>query len=382
MGRSTGSSVVCIPPRTYPERRGVPPGRFGLKAAAASRRTARTSIPYDHRMQGSAEAGVVHLRLVVPSDCTKRVLRELQDSAAVVNVAHVPESSLKPRGDLVLCDVAREEVSVVIDELRRLGLEQTGSISVDTVDTIISRSASEAVRAAAGSPSDAVVWEEVEARTSEGAELSFNFVAFMVLAMLIAAVGILTDSQILVIGAMVVGPEFGPLAGLCIALVQRRIGLAARSAVALLVGLPVAIVITMLVTFLLRQAGAAPERLVAQGRPDTFFIAHPDTFSVLVALIAGSAGLLSLTTSKSGALMGVLISVTTIPAAANVGVAMAYGDWVEVSGASAQLGLNLACIVVAGVVTLAVQRMSFNRRLQRAASHWTSTEAHPPGGAG
>ena len=286
----------------------------------------------------------------------------------MVNVAHVPDSSLKPRGDLVLCDVAREEVSVVIDELRRLGLEQNGSISVDTVDTIISRSASEAVRAAAGSPSDAVVWEEVEARTSEGAELSFNFLAFMVLAMLIAAVGILTDSQILVIGAMVVGPEFGPLAGLCIALVQRRIGLAGRSAVALLVGLPVAIVITMLVTFFLRQAGTAPETLVAQQRPDTFFIAHPDTFTVLVALIAGSAGLLSLTTSKSGALMGVLISVTTIPAAANVGVATAYGDWPEVRGASAQLGLNLACIVVAGVATLAVQRLSFRRRLRRAAS--------------
>ena len=48
----------------------------------------------------------------------------------------------------------------------------------------------------------------------------------MILATLIAAVGIVTDSIILIIGAMIVGPEFGPLAGLCVALVQRRRALA------------------------------------------------------------------------------------------------------------------------------------------------------------
>jgi uncharacterized membrane protein len=76
--------------------------------------------------------------------------------------------------------------------------------------------------------------------------------------------------------------------------------------------------------------------------------------------------MLSLSTAKSGTLIGVLISVTTIPAAANVGVAAAYGDWNEVGGAAAQLALNLVCIVVAGVVTLALQRYLYRRR--RAAS--------------
>ena len=71
-------------------------------------------------------------------------------------------------------------------------------------------------------PSDAVVWEEVEARTSETTELGGNFLVFMVLACLIASVGIFTGSPILIVGAMVVGPEFGPLAGLCVAIVERR----------------------------------------------------------------------------------------------------------------------------------------------------------------
>jgi uncharacterized hydrophobic protein (TIGR00271 family) len=313
-----------------------------------------------------AEAGIVHLRLIVPTQETENVLQALERSPTVLNLVRLPGSALKPAGDFVLCDVAREEVSVVIDQLTKLGVDRSGSISIAEVDSVISTEASRAAVAARGSPADAVIWEEVEAHTSESAELSWSFLAFMMLATLIAAIGILTDSQILIIGAMVVGPEFGPLAGLCVALVQRRLELARRSAMALIVGFPVAIALTIVVVLVLRAAGPAPDEIAAQGRPATFFIAHPGTFSVLVALLAGVAGLLSLTTAKSGALLGVLISVTTIPAAANVGVATAYSDWSEFRGALAQLGINLSCIVVGGVTTLALERLGFLRRLRRA----------------
>jgi uncharacterized membrane protein len=75
--------------------------------------------------------------------------------------------------------------------------------------------------------------------------------------------------------------------------------------------------------------------------------------------------MLSLQTAKSSALIGVLISVTTIPAAANIGVAAAYRDWEEFRGAALQLGINLVMIVVAGVTTLAVARWRHRRRRQR-----------------
>jgi uncharacterized hydrophobic protein (TIGR00271 family) len=313
-----------------------------------------------------ARAGIVHLRLIVPSEAAPGVLETLDASRAVINVVRVPGASVKPEGDLILCDVAREDASVVVAELRAHGLERSGSISIDAVDSMISTGARRAAVEATGSPTDAVIWEEVEARTSESAELSFSFLAFMVLATLIAAVGILTDSQVLIIGAMVVGPEFGPLAGLCVALVQRETQLALRSATALAVGFPTAIAATFLLVVVLRTAGPAPEAIAALARPATFFISHPSTYSVLVALFAGVAGMLSLTTAKSGALVGVLISVTTIPAAANVGVAAAYADWHELRGALSQLLLNLVCIVAAGVGTLTVQRIAFERRMQRA----------------
>jgi uncharacterized hydrophobic protein (TIGR00271 family) len=308
---------------------------------------------------------VVHLRIVAPPGLVRRALDLLVESPAVVNVIHLEGASRKPRGDVILCDVAREEASVVIADLRELGLAESGSIAIENVDTSISHVAAEAEAAASGMAADAVVWEEVESRTSESAELSVSFLAFMALATMIAAVGIMTDSQVLIIGAMVVGPEFGPLAGFCVALVDRRLALAKRSLAALTVGFPFAIGVTIFLTLVLRWAGQAPETVAAVSRPATYFIAHPDTFSVIVAILAGVAGTLSLTTAKSGALVGVLISVTTIPAAANVGVATAYGDWNEVGGASAQLGINLVCLIVASVSTLALQRMLYERRRGR-----------------
>jgi uncharacterized hydrophobic protein (TIGR00271 family) len=219
-----------------------------------------------------------------------------------------------------------------------------------------------------GSPADAVVWETVEFQTSESAHLSGSFLAFMVLATLIAALGRLQDSLILIIGAMIVGPEFGPLSGLSVALVQHRRGLARRSAATLAVGFPVGIAASFAVTLVLRAAGSAPDDLEEISRSATLFISHPDEYSVLVALLAGVAGALSLSTAKSGALVGVLISITTIPAAANVGVASAYGDWSEAGGALAQLVVNLTCIVIAVIATLVLQRWLYQRRRRLSAA--------------
>jgi uncharacterized hydrophobic protein (TIGR00271 family) len=305
---------------------------------------------------------VIHLRIVAPEEVAHRALEVLDASPAVLNIVHLHGVARKPPGDMILCDIAREEASVIIGDLKELDIPRVGSISVENVDTAISEAAVAAEDAAPGLPSDAVVWEEVEQRTSENTELSISFVAFMVLAMQIGAVGILLDQPILIVGAMVVGPEFGPLAGLSVALVQRRGDLARRSLAALGVGFPAGIVMACLATLVFQAVGASPDDFVPSQHELTGFISKPDFFSFFVAFVAGTAGILSLTNAKSGALIGVLISVTTIPAASNIGVAAAYGDWHEAGGAAGQLAINLTSIVLAGVLTLFVQRRYYVAR--------------------
>jgi uncharacterized hydrophobic protein (TIGR00271 family) len=309
---------------------------------------------------------VIHLRIVVPSYQAEHALDLLEQSPAVINVIYLERAARKPEGDVILCDVAREEASVLISDLKELDIEREGSIAVEIIDSQISEAAVVAEKAAAGLPSDAVVWEEVESRTSENVELSANFLAFMILATLIAAAGIYLDQTILIIGAMVVGPEFGPLAGLIVAAVQKRADLAKRSLLAIAVGFPVAITITFLVTLALNGLDLLPESFTS-GEEGTFtdFISEPDFFSFFVAYLAGVAGVLSLTAAKSGALIGVLISVTTIPAAANIGVAAAMGDTDEWLGAMGQLSLNLTALMLAGILTLFIQRRLYVRRRRR-----------------
>ena len=123
-----------------------------------------------------------------------------------------------------------------------------------------------------------------------------------------------------------------------------------------------------------------PEDFSQSGHPFTQFISDPDFLSFFVAFVAGAAGMLSLTSAKSGALVGVLISVTTIPAASNIAVAAAYGDWSEARGAALQLGLNLAGIVLAGVLTLFVQRRWYVIRRRKHLKEPSRSAAGLPGG--
>ena len=305
---------------------------------------------------------MVHLRIVTPPDRTDAVLGILDCTPSVINIIKLPGAARRPEGDVVLADVAREDASVILEDLKRLGIHEDGSISLELIDTAISRHADAAEKHAPGAPADAVVWEEVEQRTNENVELSGVFLVFMVLAGLLAAVGIFLDSEILIVGAMVVGPEFGPIAGFCVALISRRRKLAVRSGVALAVGFPLAIACVYVATLIFKATDLTPEDFNSADHQIADLISSPDIFSVIVALCAGAAGMLSLSTAKSGALIGVLISVTTIPAAANIGVAAAYNDrdgWV---GSLEQLGINLAAILVAGTAVLAVQRMLYERR--------------------
>jgi uncharacterized hydrophobic protein (TIGR00271 family) len=308
---------------------------------------------------------VIHLRIVTPADRADAALDVLERSASVCNVVHLEGAARRPQGDVILADVAREDASVMISDLRELGLQRDGSISIDPIETQLSDHADRAIEHAKGAPADAVVWEEVEARTSEQVELSAVYVAFMVLAGLLAMVGIYQDSAILIVGAMVVGPEFGPLAGLCVALVHLRGRLALRSAVALAAGFPLTIVVVYLVALLFKATGLFDATFSQENHGLANLISEPDFFAFFVAACAGAAGMLSLSTAKSGALIGVLISVTTIPAAANIGVASAYRDWDTAAGSAAQLAINLCSIVVAGTAVLYLQRLLYLRRKHR-----------------
>jgi uncharacterized hydrophobic protein (TIGR00271 family) len=304
---------------------------------------------------------MLHLRVSVPTALTDGVVQVLSDDPAVSSLSVLRGASVRPEGDVLFADVAREAANDIVDRLSDLGVHHDGSVHLEPVHTWFSRRGFEAERLAPGSSADSVVWAEVTHRAYQDSELNWTFLSFMTLATWIAGIAIILDSPILVIGAMVLGPEFGAVAALGVALVRRRyrlLGLATRT---LAVGFTVAILMTVAAALVGRALGWVTVQDVVGSRPDTAFVYTPDQWSFIVALIAAAAGVLSLTSDRVGGLSGVFISVTTIPAAGNVALGIAFGVGEAVVGSSVQLLLNLSGMALAGWLTLAFQEAVWER---------------------
>ena len=276
---------------------------------------------------------LLQLRVTVPPDRTAQVRDLFAGDAGTAHLSVLAGASVMPAGDLVVAEVARESADGLIGALKRLGIDEDGGI----------------------------VWEQVVRTTDAESTLSASYLAFLTIATLLAAAAIINDSAILVIGAMVLGPEFAPLAALAVAVVHRRPSIARRAAVSLTVGFALAIAVTALAVLAGRALGWFGTEVLTAERPETRFITQPDRWSVVVAVLAGIAGVLSLTAARSGALVGVFISVTTVPAAADMAVALALGGSSEFVRAATQLGINLAGILTAALATLALQKAVWHR---------------------
>ncbi|MGP3958453.1 DUF389 domain-containing protein [Nonomuraea sp. 3N208] len=296
---------------------------------------------------------MLHLRMISPPTRTDEVTAVLEDCPGITNIVVLPGAAREPKGDVILCDAARESANEVIGRLK--WLETEGSIAIEQIDLSLSKVAEEAVEEAPGEPDDAVIWEELAQRVSADSRITWAYLVFLAVATQIAGIGILQNSPILIVGAMVLGPEFGAVAAICFGLLQRRWGLITTSLRTLAVGFAVAIAITFACAFVSTWLGwIGDANLVTNA--EVQFIVKPDKWSFIVALLAGTAGVLSITAGKSSALVGVFISVTTVPAAGYVAVALALGHWLEVGPSVGQLAVNIAGMILSGTATLAIQR--------------------------
>lgn len=308
---------------------------------------------------------MLHVRLIAPPESTAEILRLLDASPAVTHLCLNEQSARKPSGDVVSFDVAREGATSVLEAVRGFGLDRKGAIVVENLDISISESAIKAEEETPGEPADAVVWEGLEQSAGEETRLSITYLCFMMVATMIAGIGVMLDQPILIVGAMVVGPEFGPLVAFCIGIVTRHRDHATRALGTLVLGFAVGMAAAVIFTWIMTALGLLDQSMLIAERPLTSFIWKPDALSWIVGFLAGIAGMLALTSAKSGALVGVLISVTTIPAAANAAVALAYWVPSEAVGSAIQLVINLSAIAVAGTLTLLILKARAERLARR-----------------
>jgi uncharacterized hydrophobic protein (TIGR00271 family) len=206
----------------------------------------------------------------------------------------------------------------------------------------------------------AVVWADLLGQAGEHARPVARFLILMAAAGVIAAYGVIYANGILIVGAMAVSPDFLPIAATCIGLVARRPRLVGRAFWTLTAGLGTAGVTAGLLTILLDALDLLPASFQV-GENGLAGLTTVNSSTIVVALVAGVAGILALET-RAGAAVGVAISVTTIPASAYLGVAAGVGEIGKASGALAVLAINVAMLLVGGSLTLMAQQALTRRR--------------------
>ena len=299
---------------------------------------------------------MLHVRIASPPGLTERLLQALTTDGVedlVVLTARWPD------GDVVQFDLPQGSANAVFQRLHDPQLAGLRSVMIEAVDASLTEpeSARPAFRRDAQHGELAPVWEMVEAGIRAGAIYPPSFFVLLLIAALIACVGVLTNSQILIVGAMVVGPEYGAIIAVALGIERHRARPVRQGLTALLAGFLIAIAAAVIFGVAIRWSGHTPAAFQEGIRPVASLIDSPNLFSVIVAVLAAIVGVVSLTLSRASSLIGVFISVTTIPAAAALGLALAYQTWARAGGAALQLLLNAGLLILVGAATLRVQRL-------------------------
>lgn len=315
------------------------------------------------------DSTMLHVRVVSPAGQTAGIVDLLAADPGVVNVVVLPGAARQPGGDAVQFDLSNSAANPVLGRLRDLQADQVGPISVEAVDAIIGTGNLDRPHRGSYHGETAPVWGLVEAKVAADSVYAPSFYILLALAGLIGAVGILTNSTILIVGAMVVGPEYSAIIAVALGIERRDRAAIRRGVRALAGGFLMAIAVTLLFSLVIRGIGHVPQAYRLGVRPVSDLINSPDLFSVIVAVLAGIVGVVSLTEARAGAMIGVFISVTTIPAAADLGLSLAFQNWHAAGGAALQLLLNVVLLIVVGAMALRGQRLFWHDRGRPAAGN-------------
>ncbi|MFZ0189539.1 MAG: DUF389 domain-containing protein [Streptosporangiaceae bacterium] len=309
-----------------------------------------------------------HVRLVSVPDRTSELVEALTADPGVSNLIVLSGVARGPASDAIQFDVRPRSANAVFRRLQAFQDDRDSTVTIDYVDATLGERVPSAAEHFLMQRDIAPVWEVVEARIRSDAVYAPSFYILLAIAALIGAVGILTNSQILIVGAMVVGPEYNAIMGVALGIDKRSRRPVIRGLLALLVGFSAAMIVTLLFALAIRWSGHTPKPYLLGVRPVSSLIDSPNLFSIVVAVLAGIVGVVSLTEARASALIGVFISVTTIPAAADIGLSVGYGSWSEARGSAFQLLLNVTVLIIMGALVLRIQRIIWGGRERAEAS--------------
>ena len=292
---------------------------------------------------------MIALEVFGESALLDRVASALDRTDGVSHVACI--DATRPGHALVSARVRPRSVDALLDTLHGLGVADS-DVTLDRIEVVGALSQGRAERT--------MVWADVLGTAWLNARPLARYLAFMVVAGVIACYGVVDNNGILVVGAMAVSPDLLPITAIAVGIVGRQAELASRALLTLGLGLAAAGTAAAASTLIQDRLGFIPSSYSVHATGVLRGLTTVSNETVAVALFAGVAGMLALETRASSG-VGVAISVTTIPAVGYFGVAVGLGELDKAFGALGVLGVNVLMMVVGAVGTLLLQRALLSR---------------------
>ena len=291
------------------------------------------------------------VQVTIPTGKRETVCRALDDEG--VDYVLADETSGREYAAIAYVPLPTNAVEPVLETLREAGIDESTYTVVLDARTVVSRDF-EAIeeRYAEEEDADRIAREELVAAARDLVPSLPNYVILTVVSAVIATAGLLLDSPAVVVGSMVIAPLIGPAMTASVGTVVVDDELFGRGVKLQVLGVLLSVASAAVFAWFVRTVNLIPPFTDVTQIPQVRERLSPDFLSLAVAVGAGIAGSLSLTTGVSSALVGVMIAVALIPPAATVGIGIAWGRPMVSLGSGVLVMVNILSINLASLVVL------------------------------
>ena len=291
------------------------------------------------------------IQVTIPTGKREAILGALDDEE--IDYVVSDETSGRDYTAIAYVPVPQSAVEPVLDRLRNEGIDEEGYTVVLDANTVVSRRFQELQeRYDKDQTEERIAREELIVRARAMAPPLTTYVTMTIVSAVIATAGLLLNSPAVVVGSMVIAPLVGPAMSASIGTVVDETDLFRRGLKLQVLGIMLSVLSAAVFAYLVQWGHLIPPIQDVTTIDQVRERIAPDFLSLAVALGAGVAGVVSLSTGVSTALVGVMIAVALIPPAATVGIGIAWGQPFTALGAGVLTLVNILSINLAALVTL------------------------------
>ncbi|GAB3683931.1 TIGR00341 family protein [Salinarchaeum chitinilyticum] len=291
------------------------------------------------------------VQVTIPTGKRQAVTDALEDEG--VDYVLSDETSGREYAAVAHFPLPPNAVEPILERLRSEGLDEDSYTIVVEANTVISRRFDELeAEYAEDADEDRIARQELQSAANGLIPARRNYLVLTIVSAIVATAGLLLDSPATVVGSMVIAPLVGPALAASVGTVIDDPEMRTRGVIYQVTGVLAAVVSAAVFAFFVQATNLVPPGLDVLAVEEIRERLAPDFLSLAIALGAGVAGALSLSTGVSAALVGVMIAVALIPPAAVVGIGLAWGEPTLAMGSAVLVLVNVLSINLAALAVL------------------------------